>query len=287
LTIPALTLTVASAGKHVPPPDPDAETTHIWAGPDGEPAAYFYPVGRDYWASFPGIGAYQVSENGEVVAIPEPSASDTLVVEAYRRTVLPQALQFFGREVIHASAVVAGERIVGFCAYSQTGKSTVAFGLSRRGYPLWGDDALAFETAPDGAVALSLPFEMRLRPASRAYFGFSPPDRSAVAEDRRLRVGAETRQLAALFVLLRQGPDDSPTVAVRRLQAGEAFSSVLPHAYWTSLVDEARKKRMLRAYLELTGSVPVYELAFPPSLDELPAVLDAVESALLVPRKDA
>lgn len=270
----------------MPPPEPEAESTHVWAGPDGEPAAYFYPVDRDYWAYFPGIGAYQVSENGEVVAIPEPSASETLVVEAYRRTVLPQALQFFGLEVIHASSVVAGERVVGFCAYSQTGKSTVAFGLSRRGYPLWGDDALAFETAAGTVAALSLPFEMRLRPASRAHFGFSPPDRSAVAVDSRLRVGDEIRQLAGLFVLLRQDPEGSPSVAVRPLQAGEAFSSVLPHAYWTSLVDEPRKQRMLRAYLELTGSVPVYELTFPPSLTELPAVLDAVESAILVPREE-
>lgn len=281
MPIPALTLTVASAGMRVPPPDPDAETTHVWAGPDGEPAAYFYPVGADYWAYFPRIGAYQVSDRGEVVAIPEPSASESLVVEAYRRTVLPQALQFFGCEVIHASAVVADEKIVGFCAYSQTGKSTFAFGLGRRGYPLWGDDALAFETAPDGAVALSLPFEMRLRPESRTYFGVSRPDPLELSADGRLRVGEETKPLAALCVLARQGPNEPPVVAVRLLGAGEAFSSVLPHAYWTSLVDETRKQRMLRAYLELAGCVPVYEVSVPASLTELPAVLDAVERVVL------
>ena len=141
-----LTLTVASGPVSVPEPDVDAPDTHVWHAPDGRPIAYFYPVEEATGPACPGIGSYRVEPDGAVLAVPEPKASYALVLDAYRRTVLPQALQFFGREVLHASAVVGPNGVVGFCAYSQTGKSTLAFALAQRGYRPWADDALAFET---------------------------------------------------------------------------------------------------------------------------------------------
>jgi hypothetical protein len=276
-----LTLTVASGSVPVPQPDLDAPDTQVWDAPDGRPAAYFYLVGDDYWALLPAIGAFRVAPGGNVLAIPEEDAPFSLVVDAYRRTVLPQALQFFGREVLHASAVVTDTGVVGFCAYSQTGKSTLAFGLGQRGYAPWADDALVFETGPEGARALALPFAVRLRPASQAYFEVEPLPAEERPEGGTITVGTESLPLTALCVLSRSEMDAAGPVVVRRVAPGDAVTSLLPHAYYVSLRDERMKARIVRAYLELAGLVPVFELSFPAGLDELPAVMDELERVVL------
>ena len=162
-----LTLTVASGPVSVPEPDPDAPDTHIWHAPDGRPIAISIHQGK-LLGEPAGHRQLPVQPDGAVLAVPEPTASYALVLDAYRRTVLPQALQFFGREVLHASAVVGPSGVVGFCAYSQTGKSTLAFALAQRGYVPWADDALAFETGAQVSQALALPFAVRLRPSPRS-----------------------------------------------------------------------------------------------------------------------
>jgi hypothetical protein len=280
-----LTLTIASGDVRVPEPDPADPATQVWYTPDGEPSAYFYLVGDEYWANLPGIGAYCVVEGADVLVSPDPSAPYTLVVDAYRRTVLPQALQFFGREVLHASAVVAEAGVVGFCAYSQTGKSTVAFALAKRGYRPWADDALLFDTTEEGTHTHALPFAIRLRPGSREYFGVEPLPAEERPSGGTVTVGAESLRLAAICVLSRNADGGPPDAAIERLGASEAVSALLPHAYWVSLTDETRKARMLRAYLQLAAAVPVYAVSIPASLDQLPTVIDAVESTVLGARE--
>jgi len=275
-----LTMTVASGPVSVPEPDPDAPDTHVWHAPDGRPIAYFYPVEGSYWASLPGIGSYRVEPDGAVLAVPEPTASYSLVVDAYRRTVLPQALQFFGREVLHASAVVGPSGVVGFCAYSQTGKSTLAFALAKRGYVPWADDALAFETGARVSQALALPFAVRLRPESQEYFAVEPlPPEIEPQNGTVITVGAERKPITALCVLSR-GAEDEPS-AIEPLEAAEAVTALLPHAYWSTLADEPRKARMVQTYLELANTVSTYAVTISPVLDKLPDLLDALERTVL------
>lgn len=280
----SLTLTFASGRVRVPTPDPDSSDTQIWDGPDGSPAAYFYRVESAYWVQLPGIGAFKVSPGGDVLAVPDESAPKSLVLDAYRRTVLPQALQFFGHEVLHASAVVTAGGVVGFCAYSKTGKSTLAFALIERGYRPWADDALLFETRAGGARTLALPFAIRLRPASRDHFGVDPlPVESSPVENGSVSVGREALPLKALAVLTRAEEDEQAAGTVEQVLPGEAVPSLLPHAYWVSLSDQERKARMVRAYLEVAGVVPVYRIRVPDDLGLLPALLDDVERVLLGP----
>ena len=102
-----------------------------------------------------------VSDRGERrdLVEPDPAASRPLVIDWYRRAIAPMALQLLGMQVVHASAVLTDEGVVGFCAHSQTGKSTLAYGFGRRGYELWADDALAFDVVDGDARALPFPFD--------------------------------------------------------------------------------------------------------------------------------
>src|ERR687885_2742131 len=141
--------------------DPDVE---VWRHHDGTVTAYGTSCDGRHWMRMPGVGTFEFRTGSDVVgAFPEGDADDDLVRDAFRRAVLPMALQVLGREVLHASAVLGPRGVVALCAVSETGKSTVAYGLSRRpGYELWADDAVAFElgggdAGGGGACALPVP----------------------------------------------------------------------------------------------------------------------------------
>ena len=153
-----LTLTFARAGSLAAPEPVLADArTQVWKDAAGADAAYFYVVDSEYWAWMRCIGTFQIRMNGEIAVDPDPSASRPLVIDWYRRAIAPMALQLLGMQVVHASAVLTDGGVVGFCAHSQTGKSTLAYGFGRRGYELWADDALAFDVIDGDARALPFP----------------------------------------------------------------------------------------------------------------------------------
>jgi hypothetical protein len=190
--------------------------------------------------------------------------------DTYYRSVLPMALQVRGLEVLHASAVRTPRGVIAFCAASETGKSTIAYGLSRHGAELWADDAVAFDTARQSVAALPLPFYMRLRAPAAAYFGESPATPLHWGDN----VGSEPMPLTTLYILRHVAATDRVRRAIRRLSPSDAFTTVLPHAYCFTLRDLTRKRRMLRQYLDLVLRVPIFELCFRPDLEDLPALLD-------------
>lgn len=252
----------------------------VWRDGDGKVLAYAESLGDEYLMHFPGLASYRFSSRSdEIAAIVANSASEELVRDAYRRRVLPMALQVCGREVMHASAVRAPAGVAALCADSETGKSTTAFGLSNRGYPLWADDLVAFEISNQLGLALSLPFNLRLRPAAAALFERASSRPLTAAVDENASPGQERAPLAAVFVLRRGQPED-PLVAVKRLSLGEAFAAVLAHAWSFGLQDAAGKRRMIQNYLDLVAGTPVFDVCFQSGLENLPTVLDAIEKEL-------
>src|SRR5438105_5056392 len=120
-----------------------SETTPVseWFDLQGNVCAYGYRQDERYCMHLPGLARYYFTfEAKEVFAIAEQTAQTDLVLDAYHRSILPLALQVFGMEVLHASAILTPSGVIAFGAISGTGKSTLAIGLSRRGYSLWADD---------------------------------------------------------------------------------------------------------------------------------------------------
>jgi len=257
-----------------------ASRCEVWRDGEGEVLAYAESLGDEYWMHLPGLASYRFSRRGdEIAATVTGAAREELVLDAYRRRVLPMALQVCGREVLHASAIRSPAGVAALCADSDTGKSTTAFGLSSRGYPVWADDLVAFEISNHQGRAISLPFNIRLRPSAAALFQRHAPEpgRDPKAEDAT--PGKETAPLAAIFVLRRSQPDD-PLVQVRRLSLGESFAAVLAHAWSFGLQDADRKRRMIHNYLDLVAGTPVFDVCFQPGLKSLPIILNAIEKEL-------
>lgn len=216
----------------------------------------------------PGVGTFRFAGGEERVwAYPEDGASDALVEETFRRAVLPLALQARGVQVLHASAVAGRRGVVALAAVSATGKSTTAFALSGRGYPLWADDALAFEVRDGSVAALPLPFSLRLRPESVRHFEWDGRAEVSTPEPAALCAVAILERSAQEPVLERLGPDALPLL--------------VDHAYVFDADREADKRAMVEQYMELISTVPVYRVRLTPGLDSLPHVLDELEREVL------
>ena len=247
-----------------------------WRDEDGIVFAYGHSSNGTHWLDVPDVGVFRFgADEARILVVPEPSASRAALFEAYRRLVLPNALQALGTEVLHGSAVLACRGVVALCGKSRTGKSTAAFALSRRGYPLWADDAVAFDDVGGVVRALPLPFAIQLRQASASFFGFEAKVHRAapVAE------ADEPARLSVIVLLDREG-SRAPDVHMRRLPPHEAFVALLPNAYWFTLADQRRKRLMIDHYLDLSKTVPVFDLRFRPGFERLDAVLDSIETAM-------
>jgi hypothetical protein len=256
----------------IPPPalSPRAE---VWRDNNGTVCAYGQVLGEEYWMHLPSLASFRFSPRAdEVTAVVPSGIREELVLDAYRRSVLPMALQVGGREVLHASAVRTSRGVLALCGVSEAGKSTIAFGLSRRGHQLWADDAVAFEISSGEAMVHSLPFGIRLRHEPAEWFGMDAAAPPTTTEP------LETAPLAAICVLRRRDDATLP-VAVRRISSAGAFAAVLAHAYCFTLQDLERKRRMMNHYLGLVATVPIFDVCFETGLANVPAILDAIEQA--------
>jgi hypothetical protein len=132
-------------------------------------------------------------------------------------------------------------------------------------------------------TATPVPFAIRLRPASAAYF--DPQQAGPLPAPAAL---AEPTPLAAVCVLERKADGEpGPAVEVGRLPPAQAFPAVLTHAYCFSLRDDARKRRMLRHYLDFSVRVPVFRVRFPAGLEHIPEILDRLVESVEAAKRDA
>jgi hypothetical protein len=256
---------------------------HVWRTLTGTAIAYGWKEDAWYAMHWPGLCTYRfASDDPHITAFPEAGASRALVYDVYRRSVLPMALQALGSEALHASAIEADGRVIAFAAVSQTGKSTVAYGLSRRGYEQWADDGVVLEVGGGRALAVPLPFDVRLRPESSGMFGLDgsrfhqfPSMDAERCSQRKLT------PLGAICVLSRSTECSSGSpVTIEQLEPAQAFAPVLTHAHEFDPSNLDRRRRMLQTYLELLDVVPVYDVRFRPGVEHFPRILDAIVASL-------
>ena len=257
----------------------DDSAPEVWRDNHGAVCARATISQRDAWMEFPRVATFRFDpENCEVTAFALPEVDLELIHDIYYRAALPHALNFFGHEVLHASAVHTPRGVVAFCAISETGKSTTAAGLKLRGYPMWADDAVGFKVADGDDVTQTffLPFRLRLWPASAEFLKHSEKFDGWPAADSGGQISAP---LAALCVLTRSDQRSHPA-EIRLMPRAEAFTAIIPHAYCFTLSDLQRKRRMMQHYMDLVARTPTFAVSITSGMQRLPEVLDAIESSL-------
>lgn len=248
------------------------DAPEIWRDTDGVICARGGVVGGYGWLEIPAIGVFRFrSLQNAVTAFVGNCVEDEILLDCYYRVVLPLALQFFGSEVLHASAVRTDAGVVGFCAASGTGKSTTVAALTRRGFPLWADDALVCENRePERPRAIPLPCRMRLDDNAADLLGVTAARHGWIRQDE------PDAPLAALCVLQRN-PDARDGAEIRRLGVSAAITALMPHAYCFTQGDMERKRRMMEQYFELAARAPIYLISFAPGFDRLESLLNRIE----------
>ena len=259
-----LRLRISRSADPVPPSN--GSGTEVW--PDAQGRHVGYGRAGEGWLHVRGLATFRFGPRG-VEAVASEDVATEKIRDAHRRLVLPLALQVLGREVLHASAVAVEAGAVAFCGASGTGKSTVAYSLGRRGYPPCADDAVAIEFGRHWPELIPLPFALKLRPASAAYYGED-------AGAREVQDPLDRRPLAAICVLQREDEGHG----VRRLGRAEAFPAVLAHAYSFGLDDERRRRRMMQQYLRLASEVAVFRVDLASDLSILDETLDEIDAAI-------
>jgi hypothetical protein len=261
---------------------PLSDFSEEWRDNDGRICALGSIQLGKVWVYVENLGYYAYQPDDECVeAFPLEGANPLYIWDSYYRIVLPLLLQATSYELLHASAVDSAGGVVAFCAVSETGKSTLAFALAERGYTQWADDAVLFEVTAAEVLARALPYSVRLRPSSAAFFG--EPDRdSRLIPTTNLPLELSPRPFRALFVLERLPETSDKTVSITKLESAQAFRQVLPHAYCFSLADQMRKKRMMEQYLALAAKLPIYSLRFKTGLNHLDEILDELEKTFSV-----
>ena len=270
--------------------DPD---TTVWTDNLGTDVAYGATRGGWHWLRVAGAGSYRFPANGSgrnivVDVVPENEAD--LVVDSFYRTVVPMALQAYGHEILHGSAVaLAGEtsggeatggQVVAMCAAPGTGKSTIAFAMQRRGARAVADDAVVIRRGEHGEQwrhqVQPLPFALRLREASADHF--ASPAKSEVLVGRGAAVEAPSEPLPLAAVVLLERGESSLTLTP--LSAADAFPALLSQSYAFTMTDGRRKRAMMANFIGLARTVPVYRLAYPSGLEHLDAICAAMEGLM-------
>ena len=279
---PALRLSVASADSRRPPDpllcvDPGVET---WRDATGRACAYAYEIAGQFWMDWPGVARFSFDRQGhQISAWPEPHVHIVDIERVHRRAVVPAALQRLGYEVLHASAVRCRRGVLGFCGEAGAGKSTFAFALAGRGFRHWADDTLVIDATCVPPLAVPIPFDTALRPASAGHLlGVEGVYRGVVE-----RASGAPTELAALVLLERAEADDAPP-RVERLTSLAALQRLLLHACTFSTRTTELRRVLTEDYLAIADVVPVLTLRYASGFDALDAALDVMLDAAGEPR---
>lgn len=250
---------------------------NTWSDDAGAVFARAFADGPRRRIEWPGIGAFEFTGTSPTVLLHgSPSVDRARAHDIFSRIVQPIVLQAQGTETLHASAVVGPRGAVALAGVSGSGKSTLAWALGQRtGFRQIADDAVVMDSGDTGAARTvvhvwPIPYLPRLRRTARESLTRNvPPD------PPRVDIPAGRPRLSAV-VLLEQADTADPTARPVRLAPPDAFTAVLAHAYCFDEDDRSERERMVRHYLDLAATVPVFRLRYRPDFSALPDLVDGV-----------
>jgi hypothetical protein len=237
------------------------------------------------------VGEYLVSRDGRHISCYRlPRANP----ESFNVYLLGQALSFAlvknGIEPLHATAVVAKGRAIGFLGDCGFGKSTLAAEFVKAGHRLLTDDlsilrktgqqVLAYPGPP--RIKLFPEIAHKLRSGQIAGVPMNSQTRKLIVPLSQGRTCQVAIPFAAFYAL--PSPDEigpETNVSITTLTRKEAFLKLLASAFNISILDPCRLKRQFDATQALANSVVVKKLFYPRALEFLPLVRKAILSDLV------
>lgn len=245
---------------------PEIAGAQKWETTEGD-TLFGLRIGTHHWLWSPGVVTFRFGPSGPVSFDSDGRTMDQ-VRTFWERSALPLAVQARGTQVLHASALANESRLIAICGRSTAGKSTIAAAGEGGGVRAVADDAVAVAFNAAGVQAVTLPYELRLRPASARHLG-----RPAISGRQR---GGETRLLRCVVLLEPDG--EACGLSITPLGPSAALGALMPNAYCFSLEDS--REKLVNDYGALTTSVRVVSVRYRQTLEFLDEIVLAVRGLL-------
>jgi hypothetical protein len=253
---------------------------------DGRYAAYNGREAQLYWEW---IGMFVVQDGCRILIDPLPDLPDGVLRQFLLGSVFSVLLHQRGHLVLHASAVAIDNAAAVFVGHKGFGKSTTAAALHARGHTLLTDDVVAMDLGnPAGPMVLPSFPQFKLWPETASFLGVDPQQLpqlvdvpEVVKRARPIDAGFATTALPlrAIFML-----DVDDTVQIEAVSAQHAFLALMPH--WQSARQGEKFAKVVgspeffQKGAALVANVPVYRLGRPFDFDQMPQVINAIETQL-------
>ncbi len=214
-----------------------------------------------------GLGTYEISPLlDELACAPSPGLEPWQWQRFLTGGVLPLLAVLSGREVLHASAVAIGDRVIALVGGSGAGKTSLALHLVASGAQLFADDVLALELSGEKVIAHPGAGVMNLSPGERARLdGLIDDEQIAGVDGEGLRVVVEraTRPLELAAVYFIDRPNAATRVSFERLETSER---ILGATFNLSIREPARLRRHLEVCAAIAARCEQYRVRVPASV---------------------
>jgi hypothetical protein len=213
--------------------------------------------------------------------------SDELIEVHLLGLVASLILERKGVLALNASAVVRPAGAVGFLAFNQGGRTSLAASFVQAGDPLLTDDVLAVRPKADIPTAAPGHPQMQMWPEQAAAFlGGSDRFRRVLptASKRLIPVDVigsggfctNAQPIAGLFVPERVD-EQNREIVIERMPPSEAFRTILSNGFISEIAEAPGLLRSRFASItHLVGVTPVYRLKYPTGVRHLPDVRRAI-----------
>jgi hypothetical protein len=276
---------------------PETTWIHEWRQKDGFVSLACGRVSGGYHLRFADQTDFIIEAGGSTIECLADSDIPLATIRHYLLDqVLPRVLSQAGRVVLHASAVETPDGAIVFLGASGSGKSTVAAGFGRLGYPVLADDCVLVDARADGFVGLPTYSGVRLWPdVAESLYGTSGPAAPNDGQTAKHRVdhwrdamngGAAGMPLRGFYVLDMVDPcdgfDADGHVSIPTMSRRDAHVAVTRNAFRLDPGDPERLRNDFDFVARLVTGVDAFALIYPRDLSRLPEVCGAVLDQLAV-----
>jgi hypothetical protein len=215
---------------------------------------------------WPGLATFRFGEQGPVSAAPVTHNRDVEIRDIFVRGVLPVVLLARGCEALHASAVaIDDESVIALCAISGTGKSSLALAMTASGARHFADDTVVYRVVNDRAVALGLPFPVRVDAAALEAAGRGHRQAPAAAS-------SHLSPLKRVYQLSRDPSGDPFAPQFTAVPCHRRFETLLKHSHPFEMGSDARQRAFHEHLLTIAKHTDVWDCRFAPALEALPSL---------------
>ncbi len=269
----------------------DVQWFHQWKDADQQTWLKLADRGEDYLLRFfdqcDDQCDFLISRDGsDIRCRPLPGTPESTIRHLFLDQVVPLVLSRRESLVLHASAILTPQGVIGFVGKSGQGKSTLAACFGQSGFRLLSDDYLVLrkitlgERADDWVAIPSYP-GVRLWPESSDGIFSVPPESAEIAHytDKRrvsdpalvpFAVGPSA--LRCLYFLNDEREAFLPEPAILPLKPRKAFMKLVSCAFSLDIRDKVRLERQFEAIGQITRQLPCFQLEYARDFAMLPAV---------------